>query len=174
MRAAVALLAERLRGTVVLFIALGEDAPLEQIGQAEVCFVPYQRDPESVASYYQAADVYVHAARADTFPNTVLEALACGTPVVATSVGGIPEQVEEGVTGFLTPPGDAGAMATRTEQLLSDDALHQRFAAAAGESARRRFDLDRQANDYLEWYQELVVRDLSRTVAAAGRDSRHA
>ncbi|HLA82594.1 MAG TPA: glycosyltransferase, partial [Thermoleophilia bacterium] len=143
-------------------------------GQAEVCFVPYQKDPESVASYYQAADVYVHAARADTFPNTVLEALACGTPVVATSVGGIPEQVEEGVTGFLTPPGDARAMATRTEQLLSDNPLRQRFAAAAVQSARRRFNLDRQVNDYLAWYQELIVRNPSRAVAAAGRDSCHA
>jgi len=174
MRAAVAQVAARLPKQRLLFIALGEDAPPEQIGQAEVCFVPYQKDPESVASYYQAADVYVHAARADTFPNTVLEALACGTPVVATSVGGIPEQVEEGVTGFLTPPGDAGAMATRTEQLLSDDALHQRFAAAAVESACRRFNLDRQANDYLAWYQELIVRNPSRAVAAAGRDSCHA
>ena len=174
MRAAVAQVAARLPKQQLLFIALGEDAPPEQIGQAEVCFVPYQKDPESVASYYQAADVYVHAARADTFPNTVLEALACGTPVVATSVGGIPEQVEEGVTGFLTPPGDARAMATRTEQLLSDNPLRQRFAAAAVQSARRRFNLDRQVNDYLAWYQELIVRNPSRAVAAAGRDSCHA
>jgi glycosyltransferase involved in cell wall biosynthesis len=53
-----------------------------------------QANQESVARYYQAADLYVHAAPADTFPNTVLEALACGTPVVATAIAGIPEQVE--------------------------------------------------------------------------------
>jgi hypothetical protein len=47
----------------VLFLALGEDAPAERIGQAEVRFVPYQKDPHLVARYYQAADVYVHAAR---------------------------------------------------------------------------------------------------------------
>jgi glycosyltransferase involved in cell wall biosynthesis len=78
----------------LLFIALGEDAPAERIGQLEVRFVPYQQDTEIVARYYQAGDIYLHAARADTFPNTVLEALACGTPVVATAVGGIPEQVK--------------------------------------------------------------------------------
>src|SRR5262245_11563282 len=93
MRAAIARVADRLHGQIVLF-ALGEDAPPERLGHASIRFVPYQRDPRSVAQYYQAADLYVHAARADTFPTTVLEALACGTPVVATAVGGIPEQVK--------------------------------------------------------------------------------
>jgi glycosyltransferase involved in cell wall biosynthesis len=78
----------------LVFVALGEDAPAERIGAAEIRFVPYQKDPAVVARYYQAADIYIHSARADTFPNTVLEALACGTPVVATAVGGIPEQVK--------------------------------------------------------------------------------
>lgn len=94
MRTTVALVAESFKQEDVLFIALGENAPAERIGQAEIQFVPYQKDPNVVAHYYQAADVYVHAARADTFPNTVLEALACGTPVVASAVGGILEQVK--------------------------------------------------------------------------------
>jgi len=67
MRAAAALVAEPLQEQKVLFIALGEDAPAERIGQAEVRFVPYQKDPEAVARYYQAADVYIHAARAETW-----------------------------------------------------------------------------------------------------------
>lgn len=87
MKAAVAQLAARMHGQRVLFTALGEDAPAERIGEAELCFVPYQRNPQAVARYDQAADVYVHAAEVDTFPNTVLEALASGTPVVATAVG---------------------------------------------------------------------------------------
>jgi glycosyltransferase involved in cell wall biosynthesis len=174
MRAAIALVAERLERGAVLFIALGEDAPTERIGSGEVRFVAYLKDPEAVASYYQAADVYVHAAHADTFPNTVLEALACGTPVVATSVGGIPEQVEEGVTGFLTPPGDARAMAARIVQLLSDNALRERFAAAAADSARRRFDLTSQVDSYLAWYWELTSRHRSREVAAVGCGGGHA
>jgi glycosyltransferase involved in cell wall biosynthesis len=174
MRAAIALVAERLERGAVLFIALGEDAPTERIGSGEVRFVAYLKDPEAVASYYQAADVYVHAAHADTFPNTVLEALACGTPVVATSVGGIPEQIEEGVTGFLTPPGDARAMTARIVQLLSDNALRERFAAAAADSARRRFDLTSQVDSYLAWYWELTSRHRSREVAAVGCGGGHA
>ena len=98
------------KSAFMLCIALGETAPSEQIGDIEIRFVPYQKDPEQVARYHQAADIYIHPARADTFPTTIIEALACGTPVVATAVGGIPEQIVEGKTGFLVPVGDAGAM----------------------------------------------------------------
>lgn len=156
MRTAIAKIAERWNGEEILFLALGEDAPPEQIGKAKVQFVPYQKAPAVVAKFYQAADVYIHAARADTFPNTVLEALACGTPVVATAVGGIPEQVDDGQTGFLIPPGNAEAMATRITQLLEDDNLRYAFSCQAADTARRRFNLNRQVEDYLNWYSEIL------------------
>src|SRR5262249_17502046 len=100
MREAVRMCSERFREREsLLFIALGENGPPEQIGEARVQFVPHLNNPSEVATYYQAADLYLHAATADTFPRAVLEALACGTPVVATNVGGIPEQISnlEGV-----------------------------------------------------------------------------
>ena len=158
MRAAIALVAERLQSRQVLFIALGEDAPPERIGKAEIQFIPYQKDPDIVARYYQAADVYIHAARADTFPNTVLEALACGTPVVATAVGGIPEEVKHDYTGFLVSPGDSKEMAMAIIALLRDDNLWKRFRENAVQDARRRFDLRRQVKNYLEWYREILER----------------
>lgn len=140
----------------VLFVALGEDAPAEQLGPAEIRFVPYQSDPAVVARYYRAADAYIHAARADTFPNVVLEAMACALPVVATAVGGIPEQVEDGITGFLVPPGDSGAMADRVAELLTNDDLRRRLAGEAAMTARRRFDLEQQATAYLSWYDDII------------------
>jgi glycosyltransferase involved in cell wall biosynthesis len=155
-RDAIAMTSERMNGQGVLFLGLGDDARAEHIGAAEVRFVPYQTDLKAVASYYQAADVYAHAARADTFPNTVLEALACGTPVVATAVGGIPEQVEDGRTGFLVPSGNARALADRLTLLLSDNKRRQCMGILAAEAARGRFDLQRQADAYLDWYKELV------------------
>ncbi len=151
---AIAQVAERLPR--VLFVALGETGPVEQIGRAEVRFVPYKKDPGLVARYYRAADIYIHAARADTFPNSVIEALACGTPVVATHVGGIPEQIKEGETGFLTPPGDPQAMALRIEQLLTDLELRRRVGRSAAQDASNRFDLNHQVDQYLGWYQEIL------------------
>jgi glycosyltransferase involved in cell wall biosynthesis len=170
MRAAVVRVTAR-ENKQILFIALGEDARDEQIGQAQMRFVPYQKDSGLVARYYQAADLYLHAAKADTFPNAVLEALACGTPVVATAVGGIPEQIKglhsqctlsdlnrHGVndaTGVLVPGGDAEAMADAIDRLLSDDTLRRRMGENAAKDAQERFDLRRHSNDYLQWYEQL-------------------
>ena len=157
-REAVSQLAERLGQRDFLFIVLGEAGPVERVGQGEIRFVPFQRDSKTVARYYQAADLYVHAALTDTFPTGVLEAMACGTPVVATAVGGIPEQIKEAATGFLVPAGDAAGLATRIMQLFSDYNLRRNMGILAAESARQRFGLDRQVNAFLDWYHELPRR----------------
>jgi glycosyltransferase involved in cell wall biosynthesis len=160
MRSAIELIAKHHEGRKIIIINLGEERPTEHISQTEIRFVTYQKDPDVVARYYQAADVYIHAARADTFPSTVIESLACGTPVVATAVGGIPEQIVDGETGFLVPPRDAHAMALRIEQILGDEGLRWRMAKSAEEAARRRFDLQRQADVYLSWFEEIRRRKL--------------
>src|SRR5439155_26173269 len=140
-RAAIDLLVERFLQRDLLFIALGDDASAERIGRADVRFVPYEDDPEAVARYYQAADLYLHAARADTFPNTILEALACGTPVVATALGGIPEQIDDGRTGLLVPPADPAALAAAATRLLADPLLRATMSDLAARTARARFGL---------------------------------
>jgi glycosyltransferase involved in cell wall biosynthesis len=181
MRTALARLAAHSTRRRLLLIAVGQDLPAERIGRAEVRFVPYQSDPEAVARYYQAADLYLHAAKADTFPNAVLEALACGTPVVATAVGGIPEQVKglasiscgskscgsngvgmntygpDEATGVLTAAGDAETIAIAVERLLNDEKLRQRLGQNAATDARKRFDLERQVDNYSDWYKELLM-----------------
>jgi glycosyltransferase involved in cell wall biosynthesis len=176
LRTAVGRTAEHLPDQNILFLALGEDAPAEQLGKAKVVFAPYQSRLGAVARYYQAADVYVHAARVDTFPNSVIEALACAAPVVATAVGGIPEQVRGlriaateipnpkseirngDATGVLTPAGDAEAMGEAVVALLSNESLRLRLSDNAARDAVERFDLNGQAETYLEWYQEVLSR----------------
>lgn len=140
----------------LFLVCLGAEAPDRQVDDARIRFVGYVKDRTRVAMYYQAADVYLHAARAEVWGKTVTEALACGTPVVATAVGGIPEQIEDGVTGFLTPPADPVAMAARIEQLLNDDELRQRMGLQAAEVARKKFSLDRQVDEHLEWFADIV------------------
>jgi glycosyltransferase involved in cell wall biosynthesis len=156
LRAVVACVAQRLAPSRVLFMALGDSAANESVGEAQIRFVPYQSDPRVVAAFYQAADVYVHAARAENFPTTVMEALACGTPVVATAIGGIPEQISDGETGFLTPPQDAIMMTNRIIELLTNQELHKRMQEQASAVARRCFDLSHQVNTYLTWYQHVL------------------
>jgi glycosyltransferase involved in cell wall biosynthesis len=155
----------------LLVIGLGEGGTAERTDGVEFRFIPYREDPEEIARYYQAADLYVHAARADTFPNTVLEALACGTPVVATAVGGIPEQVNGlqdanapfglnthgpgDATGILVPPGDAEAMGRAISALLDNEPLRRRLGENSVRDAGNRFNLDRQVEAYLDWYKSM-------------------
>jgi glycosyltransferase involved in cell wall biosynthesis len=175
LRTAIARIADQ-RQQHLLFIALGESGSTERIGKAEIRFVPFQKDPTRVARYYQAADLYVHCARADTFPNAVLEALACGTPVVATAVGGIPEQVKglgllgcessaahlntygvDEATGMLASAGDAETIATGVMRLLDDRTLRQRLGQNAAKDARKRFDLNTEVDSYLDWYRKVLT-----------------
>ena len=174
--AAIALVGKRSRARNLHLVALGENSPDEKIGETQVHFVPHQASPEAVARYYQAADVYVHAARADTFPRVILEALACGTPVIATAVGGIPEQIKplqtpgsisgriytaQEATGILTQAGDAEGMALGIERLLSNDPLRHQLSRNAKADAVRRFDLQIQAKRYLEWYESILQKQPS-------------
>ncbi|MCC7359375.1 MAG: glycosyltransferase [Anaerolineales bacterium] len=152
----------------VHLLALGDAGPAEKLGRATLTFVPFQADPAVVAAYYQAADVYVHSAHADTFPNSVLEALACGTPVVATRVGGIPEQVSEGVDGYLIAPANAAELAAGVLRLLGDADQRAGFGRAAAAKAHRLYDGAQQADAYLTWYQEALAR------TAAGGAPSHA
>ena len=155
-RSVTALVASRLPSVRVLVMAYEKDVSFEPNKRASVQFLPPERDPRRVAQYYQAADIYVHATPADNFPLGVLEAMACGIPVVASKVGGIPEQIEDGSTGFLVPPGDAMAMAEAIERLLADDQLRRGFSTRASTVASDRFDIDRQVDAYLDWYHRIL------------------
>lgn len=171
-RAAVEEVANAFTDGELLFIALGQDAPPERVGKAIIRFVPFQKKPEDVARYYRAADLYVHAAKVESFGNTILEARACGTPVVASAVGGIVEQMKslrlgststeypsysaEEATGILVPEGDSRALASAITMLLKDEDLRKRLAENASEDARKRFDLKLQASAFMSWYQDIL------------------
>jgi D-inositol-3-phosphate glycosyltransferase len=92
--------------------------------------------PAAVADVRRGASLVVVASRYETFPMTVLEAMADGCPIVATRVGGIPEMVDDGVEASLVPAGDAPALAAAWARLLAAPAA----AAALGAAARARFD----------------------------------
>ncbi len=146
-------------GDDLLLLLLGEDAPAERLGPAEVRFVPFQTDLRTVALYYQAADVYLHAALPDSenFPTTILESLACGTPVAATAVGGIPEQLDDGVTGHVVPAQDPAGMARALSEILADETRRRQMAERCREVAVARFDLALQVRRHLDWYAEILA-----------------
>ncbi|HEX4719330.1 MAG TPA: glycosyltransferase [Thermoleophilaceae bacterium] len=144
------------RGRELTLACVGDPGPDRQLGAVLLRHFANQGEPPALVPFYRAADLYLHAARADTFPNTVLESLACGTPVVATAVGGIPEQVDDGETGLLAPLGDAAALADAVERLLDDSGRRQAMANRAAAVARERYGLDAMVDPYEAWLEELA------------------
>ncbi|MDT7741807.1 MAG: hypothetical protein QOE59_885, partial [Actinomycetota bacterium] len=93
-----------------------------------------------VGDLLAAADVAALSSRKECAPQSLLEAMAVGVPVVATAVGGIPEMVEQATTGLLVPPGDPGALAEALIALLGDPVRRSALADAARREVTRRFD----------------------------------
>ena len=149
--------ADRCRARDLRIIVIGGEAPTLDGAGVHIVQAGHVEARTSIARYLHAADVYVHAARADTFPTMILEALACGTPVVATRAGGIPEQIDDGVNGRLAVQGDDAAFADATLALLADAEMRGRMAANAARIARDRFDAVDQANAYLSWYRTIIA-----------------
>lgn len=109
------------------------NAEVERLGLGDRVRFLGGGDRDAVIRLFAAADVAVLSSRWENFPHTVVEALAVGTPVVSTAVGGVPEIVTDGENGLLVPAGDAEAFAEALRRLCGDKALRRRL----GEAARR-------------------------------------
>jgi glycosyltransferase involved in cell wall biosynthesis len=142
----------------LIFICLGNATPrpTRRVGQGEMRYLPFIHDPQQLALWYRAADVYLHAAHDEAFGKSIAEAMACGTPVVATATGGIPELITNGLTGYLAQPGDVDTLAEKVSLLLNDPNKRREIGAQAAREAKLRFGLDRQVNEFLEWYREVI------------------
>ncbi|MCA8940130.1 MAG: N-acetyl-alpha-D-glucosaminyl L-malate synthase BshA [Planctomycetes bacterium] len=104
------------------------------------------------------ADAFILPSEAESFGLAALEAMACGLPVVASNVGGLPEVIVDGETGFLCPVGDTNALGERLGQIMSDESLR----ASMGEAARKRavdhFAMMQLADRWEGYYQEVAAR----------------
>jgi glycosyltransferase involved in cell wall biosynthesis len=92
---------------------------------------------------YARADLFVFPTRADCLPIAVMEAMAAGLPVIATGVGALREEVEEGVNGLIVPPGDPGAIVKAVHSLASDPLRCHAMSLASRQLAEERFDAAR-------------------------------
>ncbi len=111
---------------------------------------------EQLPLWYSAADVLAMPTLADNLPYTILEAMACGTPVVASRVGGIPELVEEGVTGLMVPTRDPQALGMNLVSLLETRAKLSAMGSAARERAERLFPMSDFVRRHEEVYAQLT------------------
>ena len=141
----------------VISLCVGREGRPERLGLAEIRFLGYLRKPADMALAIRAGDAFVHAAVAEAFGKGAAEAMACGVPLVASDVGGLPEVVRDGIDGLLVRPADPAALASALGKLLDDPALRRSLSTAGRERARREFSLDRQVSEFLDWYGEVIA-----------------
>lgn len=140
----------------VQFVTIGQGRPAAPGGIPTLNLGSFD-DDSRLALVYSAADLFVVPSIQDNLPNTVLESIACGTPVVGFNVGGIPDMVRPGLTGELAPAGDIEALAQLIGGLLRDEARRSGMSAQCRAIAEREFDLLQQARTYANLYQELLA-----------------
>ena len=151
---------ERLRwmwpGERISLVVVGSQGVDEQIGaNLMIRYAGRVTLEPRLAMFYRAANVLIHSAVEETFGNVVAEAMACGTPVVAASGGGVVELIEHGVTGLLLPPREPGRLAQAIAELLNDGARCEKMGAAAARAARRKFDAKVMIDHLTSWCAEV-------------------
>lgn len=113
-------------------------------------------DDRLLALAYSAADLFVIPSLYDNSPNTVLEAMACGIPVVGFETSGVPDMVRHGMTGLLVPRGDVVALRGAVENLLSNPSKREELGSYGRRVALQEYPLAVQAKRYSELYQSLM------------------
>jgi len=111
---------------------------------------------DDLPSFLRQADIFVLPSLMETFGIVNLEAMASGLPVVASSVGGVPEVVADNETGFLVPPGDPAKLAEKLGNLVGDDQLRRKMGSKGRRRVEEFFSLDRVFELVLNMYRELV------------------
>ena len=153
---------QRLRGRLKVRLIMVGDGPDRSLAEwlakrhgisDDVVFVGKQ---PRIVDYLAASDVLLLPSETESFGLSALEAMACEVPVVASNVGGLPEVVVDGETGFLCPVGDVDAMAERAYQLLTDSDLYRSFAKRGRERAISEFHTDKIIPQYERYYEKVL------------------
>jgi glycosyltransferase involved in cell wall biosynthesis len=132
--------------------------PNDELKKAAIPFISlgYLRSDEKIRAAYSAADIFLLPSLEDNFPNTILESMSCGTPVIAFKVGGVPEVVKNGKTGKIVPAPDTRQMSEAILSLIFDAEQLAVMGRNCRETIERDYTLSIQAHRYVELYQQLI------------------
>jgi glycosyltransferase involved in cell wall biosynthesis len=117
-------------------------------------------DDISISLIYEACDVFVIPSKEDNLPNTIMEAMACGTPCVAFHIGGIPEMVSHGENGYLVEPYSIEDLVAGIMWVIEDDERHRRLGENSREKVESNYDLIKVAKRYAALYEKIIHQQL--------------
>jgi glycosyltransferase involved in cell wall biosynthesis len=116
----------------------------------------YVSDDVTKAIAYSAADLFILPTRADNLPVVLQESMACGTPMVSFKVGGVPDLVRHGITGYLANPENAEELCQGIVYLLENNELRENMRKNCREIAVQEYSLELQATRYVKLYETMV------------------
>ncbi len=119
-------------------------------------FLGRLHDATTLALMYSAADVFVCPSREDNLPNTIMESLACGTPVVGFNIGGIPDMVQHKQNGYVVEPYDTQGLANGITYVLEDTDRHSAMCSLARQEIEERYAPEIVAKQYMELYGKVL------------------
>jgi len=140
----------------VHLLILGEGSEGSRLRSMNVSGVQFTGQVEEAGRYLQAADLFVLPSSTEGLSNSMLEAMSCGLPVLATRVGGAPDVIQHNVSGFLIPPDDLESLQRGLDALLADKSLRLRLGAAARQRIVSDFSLDSVAERLAALYHRLL------------------
>jgi glycosyltransferase involved in cell wall biosynthesis len=123
-----------------------------------------QNDDIALSLLYSAADVFIAPSLEDNLPNTIMEALACGTPCVTFDIGGMPDMIEHRRNGYLARPFDTEDLAQGLSWVLSNKKRYQALAKYARHKVEREFTLEIQAKRYLSLFEDLSIEPVKKAL----------
>ena len=141
----------------LFLLSLGSGFP-PQMEQFPHVHIPSVTEDRLLSLIYSAADIFVAPSLADNLPNTILESIACGTPVVAFDAGGMPDMVRPNQTGLLAATGNSAELRAAIVELLNNAAKRREFSQNCRVVALTEYELSKQANRYIQLYQGMLNR----------------
>ena len=142
--------------TVLLTLGNGAEAIASDVGM-QTLNLGYVSSDRLKSIAYSAADLFVFPTRADNLPLVLQESMACGTPMVSFKIGGVPDLVRPGVTGYLAAPEDAKDFCNGIVQLMEDQTLRDRMSQQCRAIALEEYPLELQAKRYIDLYRQLLL-----------------
>jgi glycosyltransferase involved in cell wall biosynthesis len=139
----------------IVLLSLGSGKPDEFTRYPHI-HVQTIQDDRLLSFVYSCADVFVAPSLQDNLPNTVLESMACGTPVVGFRAGGIPEAIHDGKTGLLAAVGNVEDLRRAVMEVLERDQMREEMSQNCRRQVLEEYRLETQASRYLKLYQELL------------------
>lgn len=150
-------------------VIVGGVADRQFVGDPRMTFLPSfdpLRDAAKIVALYNAVDAFCISSLIDNLPNTVLEAITCGRPVIGANVGGVPDMVEDGKNGWLFNPRDVDDVVRALERFIADNDRLDEMGAASLSIARKRFDRNTIIGSFVGLYNELHDRYAAECAAA--------